>query len=162
MHSFASAAMLNSQQALFKQAAGEQLGLALSVWAARDAWVQVSVSAVRSCKSETSDWRELKAWCSVPINSTVCCQRCSTGSSQLINSKEWFWWNRERCVGWIPIRVSSFLLGRKHLGDPSVTFSVSNSHRSCPAQGVKIVLSQKETKKLLICGLGHHLIVSLL
>lgn len=152
MHSFASAAMLNSQQA-----AGEQLGLGLSVWAARDAWVQVSVSDARSCKSETSVWRELKAWCSVPINSTVYCQRCSTGISHqfkrmiLVKQGEMCGVNPNQSF-FFPFWAGSIWVS---LQSPFLWAILIGA-----AQGVKIVLSQKETKELLICGLGHHLIVS--
>lgn len=66
---------------------------------------------VQSCKSEHPDWRELKAWCSVPINSTVYCQSSLDWQSSTHQFKWAFVVIEERSVGWIPIRAHSLWVG---------------------------------------------------
>lgn len=69
---------------------------------------------VQSCKSEDLDWRELKAWYSLPINSTVYCQSNPDWQSSTHQFKWAFLVIEERSVGWIPIRAGS-ILSRQHL-----------------------------------------------
>lgn len=66
---------------------------------------------VQSCKSEHPDWRELKAWCSVPINSTVYCQSSLDWQSSTHQFKWAFVVIEDRSVGWIPIRAHSLWVG---------------------------------------------------
>lgn len=83
----------------------------------------------QSCKSEHPDWCELKAWCSVPINSTVYCQSSLDWQSSTHQFKWAFVVIEDRSVRWIPIKAYSLSIGsilRKALD----TFQGSNSYRN--------------------------------
>lgn len=109
---FGPAARLRSRQALLKQAVCNSWG-----WL-RGASGQLGTLQcrclslnVQSCKSRDPDWRELKACCSFPINSTVCCQPSPDWQSSTHQFKRAFLVIEERSVGWIQIRVRSLWAG---------------------------------------------------